>query len=68
MRNVILYTHTGETWIVICPGLPNCNAQGKTKQEALTNMRQVVQEYVDALKREGKPVPKDTGRIWLDRV
>jgi predicted RNase H-like HicB family nuclease len=68
MPNVILYTHTGDIWMALCPGLPECVAQCKTKQEALTNIKKVVQEHLDALKREGKPIPKDTGRIWLDRV
>lgn len=33
---------------VSCPGLPGCWSQGATEEEALTNIRVAIREYVEA--------------------
>lgn len=37
-----------EGYSVSCPGLPGCWSQGVTEEEALTNIRAAIQEYVQA--------------------
>ncbi|MEN3011015.1 MAG: type II toxin-antitoxin system HicB family antitoxin [Candidatus Bipolaricaulaceae bacterium] len=35
MRQVILYPGEDNFWVAICPSLPGCVSQGRTKEEAL---------------------------------
>ena len=44
---------------VYCPSLKGARTYGKTQEEALRNIQEVVQMIVDGLIEEGKPVPPD---------
>jgi len=37
-----------EGFAVWCPGLPGCWSQGATEQQALENIRDAIQEYLEA--------------------
>ncbi|MGO8702595.1 MAG: type II toxin-antitoxin system HicB family antitoxin [Candidatus Brocadiia bacterium] len=57
MRQVIIYPGEDEFWIAECPSLPGCVSQGKTREEAITNIRDAIEGYVAALKEDGLPIP-----------
>ena len=59
MRQIILYTGEDGYWVVECPSLPGCVSQGKTKQQAIENMKEAINGYVAALKEDKLPVPDD---------
>jgi predicted RNase H-like HicB family nuclease len=49
MRQVIIYPGEDGYWVAECPSLPGCLSQGKTKAEAMTNIREAIRGYVAAL-------------------
>ena len=59
MRQVIVYPGEDSYWVAECPSLPGCISQGKTKEEAIENIREAIQGYVAALEEDGLPVPKE---------
>jgi predicted RNase H-like HicB family nuclease len=59
VRQVILYPGEDGFWVVECPSLPGCVSQGKTKAEAVANIREAIEGYVAALQEDGLPVPED---------
>jgi len=59
MRQVILYPGEDGYWVVECPSLPGCVSQGKSKEEAVANIREAIEVYVSALKQDNLPVPED---------
>ncbi|MBI5476554.1 MAG: type II toxin-antitoxin system HicB family antitoxin [Ignavibacteriales bacterium] len=59
MRQVIIYPGEDGFWIAECPSLPGCISQGKTKEDALTNIREAIEGYVEALKEDNLPVPEE---------
>ncbi len=65
MRQVILYKDENGNWIVECPNLNGCVSQGKTKQEALTNIKEAIAGYTAALEEDGLMVPSDTFKTYL---
>jgi len=46
-------------WVVECPSLPGCVSQGKTKEEALKNIKEAIELYIEVLKEDKKPVPPE---------
>ncbi|MCS7066279.1 MAG: type II toxin-antitoxin system HicB family antitoxin [Fimbriimonadales bacterium] len=59
MRQVLLYQDEDGFWVAECPSLPGCATQGRTKEEALQNIREAIQGYIAALQEDNLPVPEE---------
>ena len=59
MRQVILTPGEDGYWVAEVPSLPGCISQGRTREEALTNIREAIDGYIAALKEDGLIVPVD---------
>ena len=44
-------------FVATCPSLPGCVSQGKTREEARTNIRDAIAGYVASLEKHGEPIP-----------
>jgi predicted RNase H-like HicB family nuclease len=66
MRQIILYPGEDGFWVVECPSLPGCISQGKTKEEAIINIKEAIKGYIAALEEDNLPVPEENfGTIVL---
>ena len=45
------------TFVAECPSLPGCVSQGKNRQEALKNIKDAIQGYLESLKKHNEPIP-----------
>ena len=58
MRYRILIKQEEEgMFIAECPALPGCVSQGKTRNEALANIRDAIKGYIESLKKHNEPIP-----------
>jgi predicted RNase H-like HicB family nuclease len=46
-----------EVFVATCPSLPGCVSQGTTRQQALTNIREAIEAYLESLRKHGEAVP-----------
>jgi predicted RNase H-like HicB family nuclease len=53
MRGVILYKGEDGYWVAECPSLPGCISQGKTKPEAVENIREAMDGWLEAAQAHG---------------
>ena len=44
-------------YTVVVPDLPGCISEGDTEEEALTNIQEAIELYVEYLIDQGRPVP-----------
>ena len=44
-------------FVAKCPSLPGCISQGKTREDALTNIKDAVRGYLESLKKHDEPLP-----------
>jgi predicted RNase H-like HicB family nuclease len=58
-RSVILYTDEEGNYIAEVPSLPGCGSDGKTREEALANVRDAIEGFIEALEDDGLPVPSE---------
>ena len=58
-RRVLVYP--GEDGYVVAevPSLPGCVSQGKTRDEALVNVREAISLHEEVLRERGEPIPDD---------
>ncbi len=44
-------------FVAEAPSLPGCISQGRTRAEALTNIADAIQGYLQSLSKHGEPIP-----------
>jgi predicted RNase H-like HicB family nuclease len=57
MRQVLIYPGEDGYWVVEVSSLPGCVSQGKTRDEALVNIKEAIDVYIEALEEDGLPIP-----------
>jgi predicted RNase H-like HicB family nuclease len=70
VRQVILIPDLEDGgYTVEVPSLPGCISEGDTEAEALENIKDAIQGYVESLEEDGLPVPpEDEPRLILTEV
>lgn len=68
MRQVIIYRGEDDYWVAECPSLPGCLSQGKTKEEAVGNIREAIRGYIAALEEDKLVVPEERFDVVLMAV
>lgn len=53
MRQVLIYPGEDGFWIAECPSLLGCISQGGTREEAVSNIREAIDLYVEVLVDDG---------------
>ena len=59
MRQVMIYPGEDNYWVAEVPSLPGCISQGKTREEAITNIKDAIRAYINALMEDGLTIPEE---------
>jgi predicted RNase H-like HicB family nuclease len=59
MRHVLLRPGEDGYIIVECPSLPGCISQGKTEEEALANIKEAIDLWVEDAEMHDESIPDD---------
>jgi predicted RNase H-like HicB family nuclease len=59
MREIVLSRGENGYWVAECPSLPGCISQGTTREDAIRNIREAIEGYIQALEEDGLPVPEE---------
>ena len=60
---VIIEQDEDDILIARVPDLPGCATEGKNREELMTNVREAIEAYLEALKKDGEPVPIEMVQI-----
>jgi len=63
---VILEREADGGFVVSVPVLPGCVSQGDTREEALANIREAIDLYVDDCLAAGDPVPAEDSLEYVE--
>jgi antitoxin HicB len=61
--SVVLEPEPDGGYAVWVPALPGCVSQGETLEEALANIREAIQCYVESALKHGEPLPDESTLI-----
>ena len=61
--NVTVNRDEDGVWIVECPAIPGCVSQGKTKSEALANIKEAIALCLEVRAKKGMPLTIETRQI-----
>ena len=50
-------------WVVECPSIPGCVSQGKTKAEALKNIKEAIALCLEVRAERGLPLTVETRQV-----
>ena len=53
-------------FVARCPVLSGCVSQGKTRRQALKNLKEAMTAYIECLVEDGLPVPTEVQREFVD--
>jgi predicted RNase H-like HicB family nuclease len=56
---VILETNESGGYTVTVPLLPGCISEGDTKEEAIANIKEAIELYMESLRADGEPIPNE---------
>jgi len=59
MREVVIHRGEDSYWVVECPSLPGCISQGKSREEAVINIKEAIELYIESLNEDGILVPEE---------
>ena len=60
---IIYWSVEDQAYVAEVPELPGCMADGKTYQEALSNVEVIIQEWIETAKELKRPIPQPKGRL-----
>ena len=46
-------------WVAECPSLAGCVSQGRTKEEAIVNIKEAIEGYIAVLRDDELPIPEE---------
>jgi predicted RNase H-like HicB family nuclease len=63
---VIIEQDEDGVFVAEVPSLPGCVSQGRTSDEALSNIRRAIAGYLESLRARDEPVPPGSEEVVVD--
>lgn len=68
MRRVILIQDETGMWVAEIPSLPGCISQGSTREEALRNVGEAADLWIETMAELGQAIPPDDRGVEVASV
>jgi len=63
---VILQRESDGGYVAVVPSLPGCVSQGDTREEALKNIEEAAELYIEDVRATGDPLPIEDQREFIE--
>ena len=54
---VLIEQDEDNVFVAVCETLPGCVSQGKTREDAIKNIKDAIHGYLASLKKHNEPIP-----------
>ena len=62
---IIYWSKEDESFLAEVPELPGCAADGASYEEVLSNVQEIIAEWIETATEIGRPVPEARGRLMF---
>lgn len=59
----VIYQDEDNAWVVECPAIPGCVSQGRTRDEAMENIKQAITLCLEVRAERGMPLTFETAQV-----
>ena len=67
MRYTVILEHESDGgFVATVPALPGCVSQGDTREEAIANVQEAAELYIDDCIASGDPVPTEAEKEFIE--
>ena len=67
LRLLVVFETDEDGWeVASCPTLPGCHSQGRTRAEALRNIKEAIRGYLASMREHGAPAPTSSNFEVVD--
>lgn len=63
---VVLEQESDGGYVASVPALPGCVSQGDTRAEALANIREAIELYIEDCRAASDPIPTEAGKQFVE--
>jgi len=63
---VILQRESDGGYVAVVPALPGCVSQGDTRAEALKDIEEAIELYLEDVREAGEPIPVESDREYVE--
>jgi len=63
---VVLEQEEDGGFVASVPALPGCVSQGNDREEAMKNVREAIEVYLEDCRESGESIPSESGREFID--
>jgi predicted RNase H-like HicB family nuclease len=63
---IIVEQDEGGVFVAPVPSLPGCVSQGDTRNDALRNVREAIEGYIESLRERDEPIPPSIHEEVID--
>jgi predicted RNase H-like HicB family nuclease len=63
---VVLEQEADGGYVASVPALPGCISQGDTRSQAMDNIREAIELYLQDCRDAGDPVPTEAGKEYVE--
>lgn len=60
---ILFWSDDDEAFIAEVPELPGCAADGQSYEDAIHNVKVVIDEWIETANSLGRPIPESKGRL-----
>ena len=61
LKLLVVFERDEDGWeVASCPTLPGCHSQGRTRREALENVREAIRGYLATMREDGVSLPSSS--------
>ncbi|OQW40882.1 MAG: hypothetical protein A4S08_03240 [Proteobacteria bacterium SG_bin4] len=60
---IIYWSEEDRAFIVEVPELPGCMADGESYEQAVANIKTVIEQWIETARELGKPIPEPKGKL-----